>query len=105
MLIPHDDLKYARTQSALALAKVRHVGEAVAFVVADSRYIAEDAVDLIEVIYEALPAVADLDNAAVATSQVRHKGSHLDSRVTDGFARCCVPMFILMRYSVCDILN
>src|SRR5579875_536583 len=43
----------------LAVDKVRHVGEGVAVVVAESRYLAEDARDLIEVDYEPLPAVVD----------------------------------------------
>ena len=64
VLIPHDDLLYPRTQSALAKEKVRHVGEAVAFVIASDRYVAEDGVDLVTVEYQALPAVADLEKAA-----------------------------------------
>ncbi len=46
-------------QDLLATEKVRHYGEAVAAVVAESRYIAEDACDLIEVEYEQLPVVLD----------------------------------------------
>jgi CO/xanthine dehydrogenase Mo-binding subunit len=46
-------------QRCIAVGKVRHVGEPVAVVVAESRYIAEDAVDLIEVEYQELPAVVD----------------------------------------------
>ena len=42
---------------------VRHAGEAVAVVVAGSRYIAEDALDLIEVDYEPLTAVTTIDEA------------------------------------------
>lgn len=44
-------------QPVLARDKVRFVGEAVAIVVADSRYIAEDAAELVDVEYETLPAV------------------------------------------------
>jgi len=46
-------------QHLLAVDKVRHVGEGVAAVVAENRYIAEDACDLIEVEYEPLPPVVD----------------------------------------------
>jgi CO/xanthine dehydrogenase Mo-binding subunit len=46
-------------QRCVAVGRVRHVGEPVAVVVAESRYIAEDAVDLIEVEYEDLPVVVD----------------------------------------------
>jgi len=47
------------SQDLLAVDKVRHFGEAVAAVVAENRYIAEDACDLIEVDYEQLPVVLD----------------------------------------------
>ena len=43
----------------IAIEKVRHYGECVAAVVAENRYIAEDACDLIEVDYEPLPVVLD----------------------------------------------
>src|SRR5712691_473351 len=46
-------------QPVIAETKVRYVGEAIALVLADSAGIAEDAVGLIEVEIEALPAVAD----------------------------------------------
>ncbi len=42
----------------LPVAKVRHAGEVVAVVVAESRALAEDARDLVEVEYEVLPVVA-----------------------------------------------
>ncbi len=47
----------------MALNKVRYAGEPVAAVVATDRYIAEDALDLIEVEYEPLPAVTDVEEA------------------------------------------
>jgi carbon-monoxide dehydrogenase large subunit len=49
--------------SLLATDKVRFVGDPVAIVVAESRYLAEDGCDLVEVDYEDLPPVA---SAAVA---------------------------------------
>jgi CO/xanthine dehydrogenase Mo-binding subunit len=48
----------------LATDKVRFVGEPVAAVAASSRYVAEDALELIEVDYEELPAVVDARTAA-----------------------------------------
>ncbi|CAA9560569.1 MAG: Aerobic carbon monoxide dehydrogenase (quinone), large chain, partial [uncultured Thermomicrobiales bacterium] len=45
--------------------RVRHVGEAVAVVVAEDRYIARDALDLIQVDYDPLEVVTDLE-AAIA---------------------------------------
>lgn len=47
------------TRYPLTVDKVRHVGDGVAAVVAESPYIAEDALDLIEVEYEILPAVVN----------------------------------------------
>jgi carbon-monoxide dehydrogenase large subunit len=59
LLIPHPALADPRTQRPLAAGHVRFAGEAVAFVVADSRYRAEDAAALIDVEYEPLPAAVD----------------------------------------------
>jgi carbon-monoxide dehydrogenase large subunit len=50
-------------QYPLAHEKVRYVGEPVAVVVASNRYVAEDALDAIEVSYEALPAVVRMPDA------------------------------------------
>src|SRR5919109_999855 len=47
-------------QYPLARDKVRYVGEPVALVVAENRYLAEDALDAMDVTYEPLPAVTDL---------------------------------------------
>ena len=46
-------------QAVLATDKVRFQGQEVAFVVADDRYCARDALELIDVEYEPLPAVVD----------------------------------------------
>ncbi|MFQ5858832.1 MAG: xanthine dehydrogenase family protein molybdopterin-binding subunit [Anaerolineae bacterium] len=51
------------TRYPLTVDKVRHVGDGVAAVVAESSYIANDALDLIEVDYEPLPAVVDAREA------------------------------------------
>ncbi len=74
LLIPHPALTEPRTQRALAVDEVRYVGEAVAFVVADSRYIAEDALELIEVDYEPLPVVSSLDTATSENASLVHAG-------------------------------
>ena len=49
----------ADTQAVLATDKVRFQGQEVAFVIADDRYCARDALELIDVDYELLPAVVD----------------------------------------------
>lgn len=64
LLIPNPQLQHPKTQVPLATEVVRHVGEPVACVVADSRYEAEDALELIEVDWEPLPAVHYLEQAA-----------------------------------------
>ena len=61
-----------RTQVPLAKDKVRHVGEALAIVLAESRYLAEDALADIAVEIEPLPAVVDLESAAAAGSALVH---------------------------------
>ena len=60
LLIPHPGLTHPRTQRPLATDEVRYTGELVAFVVADDRYVAEDAVGLIDV---AVRAAAGRDRA------------------------------------------
>ena len=50
-------------QAVLATDKVRFQGQEVALVVAEDRYSARDALELIEVDYEPLPAVADVHKA------------------------------------------
>jgi CO/xanthine dehydrogenase Mo-binding subunit len=59
-------------QHMIAVHKVRHYGEAVAVVVAEDRYIAEDACDLIDVVYEPLPAVLDPFAAADEDAPLLH---------------------------------
>ena len=51
------------TQAVLATDKVRFQGQEVAFVVAQDRYSARDALELIHVEYEPLPVVADAQRA------------------------------------------
>lgn len=52
-----------RTQVPLAKGKVRYAGEPVVMVIAESRYVAEDAVDQIWIDYEPLEPVVDLEQA------------------------------------------
>src|ERR1700694_5279145 len=66
ILIPHPNLTHGRTQRCLASQVVRYAGEAVAFVVAENRYIAEDAADLVDIDYEPLPVVITPEAGAAA---------------------------------------
>ena len=72
LLVPHHALTQPRTQLPLALNEVHYVGEAVAMVVADSRYIAEDALDLIDVEYDPLPVVHSLEVASAKDAPLVH---------------------------------
>jgi carbon-monoxide dehydrogenase large subunit len=62
-----------RTQVPLAKGRVRHVGEPVVLVIAESRYIAEDAVGDILVDWEPLPVAADLEFSASADAPRVHE--------------------------------
>ena len=57
----------------LARDRVRFVGEAVAVVIADDVYRAHDALDLIRVEYEPLPAVVDVEAAMAAGAPILHE--------------------------------
>jgi carbon-monoxide dehydrogenase large subunit len=54
----------------LADGMVKHIGEAVAMVLAESRYLAQDAAEAVEVDYDPLPAVVDLKEAAANKAKV-----------------------------------
>jgi len=69
----------SRRQVPLVKDKVRHAGEAIAVVIAESRYIAEDAVEDILVELEPLEAVVDLEKGLVAGSPLVH--DDLDSNL------------------------
>ena len=75
---------HERTQVPLAKDKVRHAGEAVAMVVAESRYTAEDALDHIFVEYEPLDAVTGLEAALREDAPLVHEdlGHNVSARVT-----------------------
>jgi 2-furoyl-CoA dehydrogenase large subunit len=59
-------------QWALAVERVRYVGEPVVLVVAESRYIAEDAAELVEIEYAPLEAVLDPIEACKKSSPLLH---------------------------------
>jgi carbon-monoxide dehydrogenase large subunit len=63
-------------QPLLAHDKVRHVGEAIAIVVAESRDQAEDAAEQVSCDLEALPAVVDPEAALGADSPIIHERFH-----------------------------
>ena len=58
---------------ALAIGKVRHVGDGVAVVIAEDRYLAQDAADAVQVDYEPLPAVIDAKKAVAPGAPQLHE--------------------------------
>ncbi|MBI3076881.1 MAG: xanthine dehydrogenase family protein molybdopterin-binding subunit [Deltaproteobacteria bacterium] len=58
---------------SLAVDKARFVGEPVAVVIAKDRYVAEDAADLVQVDYEPLPPVVDIEKAMEPGAPLLHE--------------------------------
>jgi carbon-monoxide dehydrogenase large subunit len=88
LLIPHPALTHGRTQYALARDEVNYVGEAIVLVVAENRYLAEDAVERIVVSYQPLPAVVGIEAARRADRLVHpdvpgNVAAHLVQQVGD----------------------
>ena len=73
----------AKTQVPLAKDKVKFAGEPIVMVLAESRYIAEDALADIQVDYEPLDAVVDLEKALQSDSTLIHEdiGSNVAAHV------------------------
>jgi aerobic carbon-monoxide dehydrogenase large subunit len=69
---PHPALPVPCRIMPLAAERVRFVGEPVAAVIADDVYRAHDALDLIRVEYEPLPAVTDVEAALAPGAPVLH---------------------------------
>src|SRR5579863_222 len=60
-------------EHAIAVDKVRYVGEAVVAVAAESRYIAEDALELVQIEWELLPPVIDVLEAMKPGAPLVHE--------------------------------
>lgn len=71
----------------LAKEKVRYVGEPVVAVLADDRYLAEDARDQIVVEYEALPTATDPEAALVDGAPLLHEAAGTNVLVKRTFAK------------------
>jgi 2-furoyl-CoA dehydrogenase large subunit len=65
-------LKAPIDQWSLAVGRVRYVGEPVALVVADTRYLAEDAAERVEIEYTPLPAMLDPRAACEKSAPLLH---------------------------------
>jgi carbon-monoxide dehydrogenase large subunit len=75
LLVPSPAIKQVFMPYCLAKDEARFVGEPVAIVVADSRYLAEDAATLVGVDYEPLPAASDCAAALAAAAPLAHRQS------------------------------
>jgi carbon-monoxide dehydrogenase large subunit len=71
----------------LARGKVRYVGEPVVAVLADSRYCAEDAAELVTVDYEPLPVVIDPERAVEKDAPLLHEEAGTNVLVSREFKR------------------
>ncbi|MBI2203294.1 MAG: xanthine dehydrogenase family protein molybdopterin-binding subunit [Candidatus Rokubacteria bacterium] len=93
-------------QPPLARDRVRYVGEPIAVVLADSRYLAEDALERLDVEYEALPIVPDALRALEPGAAVLHDeapGNIVDRLVTttgDAAALAAAPVRLAERFTV-----
>ena len=83
LLVPHPAIRQPRMPYALAKDEVVYAGEPVACVIADSRYLAEDAAQLVEIEYEPLPAASDCRAALEPDAPLAHAGA--DSNVAARF--------------------
>jgi carbon-monoxide dehydrogenase large subunit len=72
---------------ALATGKVRFAGEAIVGVVAQSRYLAEDAAELIDIEYEPLPLVIDPEEALQARAALLHEDAGTNVLLAREFKR------------------
>lgn len=72
--VSHPDLQEI-PRLPMALDAVHYVGEPVAVVVAVNRYVAEDALDLIEVDYQELPAISSTAAALAPGAPLAHEGA------------------------------
>jgi 2-furoyl-CoA dehydrogenase large subunit len=96
-------LKAPIDQWSLAVERVRYVGEPVALVVAESRYLAEDAAELVSIVYEPFEAVIDPQAARRPSAPLLHeqaksneisvrKFSYGDSKSAFNRADACISL-------------
>jgi carbon-monoxide dehydrogenase large subunit len=89
----------------LAESVVRFVGDPVALVVAESRYLAEDAAELVDVDYDPLPAVIDYIEAELTDSLVHaHHGSNVIGAMGGAPAQELVDVFASVEHVVSETI-
>jgi aerobic carbon-monoxide dehydrogenase large subunit len=85
--MPSPSYRQQLDRPVLADSEVVHVGEPIAIVLADDRYLAEDAAAMVDVDYDPLPVVADCVAALAPGAPTAHQGapSNLVAEMTVGF--------------------
>lgn len=85
--LPSPAFRQDRHRPVLARHETVHVGEPIAVVIAEDRYVAEDALALIEIDYEPLPVAADCRAALEPGAPMVHSGAphNLVAEFTMGF--------------------
>lgn len=78
---------YATPLWPLARDKVRYVGEPVVAVLADSRYVAEDALEQITIEYDPLPFAIRAEDAVAPDAPLLHEEAGTNAIVSRSFAR------------------
>lgn len=73
--LPDRVYRQQRDRPILAGEEAVHVGEAIAMVIADNPYLAEDAVSLVDITFEVLPAVSDCRTALLPGAPLVHSGA------------------------------
>jgi xanthine dehydrogenase large subunit len=82
----------AHDEAFLAAGEVHHVGHPVALVVAESREIARIAADAVEITWEVLPAIRDVEQAVAAGSY--HGTPHVIARGDVAAALAAAPLVV-----------
>ncbi|GAA4283245.1 xanthine dehydrogenase family protein molybdopterin-binding subunit [Brevibacterium daeguense] len=100
MLLPHPAIEAPVTGHVLAKDEVNHVGEAIVMVIADDRYLAEDAASRIEVEYEFRDAVVGIEAARDGAALVHEEApgniaAHLVQEVGDAPGRIASAAHVL----------
>lgn len=85
MIIPDRRIKYPKCPTLLANDVVHYVGQPVALVVAENRYAAEDAAELVSIDYEVMPAVGSLRHA-IAGGALVHEDAERNIAGSDWIA-------------------
>ena len=74
-------LPVSQDEEALAREKVRYVGDPIAAVAATDEWIADEALDLIDIQFDVLPAVMSIEQAIVANGEPIHGKSNVHKTV------------------------